>query len=255
MKVGLVGDIHGQIQSMRLCLVDIQNADPSAQHIFQLGDFGLYPDADEFYDNVEHILETLDMMLYVTPGNHEDWDYINALPIGPDHRYEKPLRDRIIVVDRGWSKGIDGVRFVSLGGAPSVDRTYRQQHGWPWSTGEVITQEDLTYLPRAHVMLAHDAPWGSTEITRRISHNPHGFAQRDLEYANEGRIVMTKAVNIVQPKVFFHGHYHFPVDEEISFPFGKVRQIGLAADAGPFSSGVLDTETLGYEGINRYWNS
>lgn len=255
MKLGMMGDVHGWYPSVKRCLIAINRLAPEVDTVYQLGDFGLYPDADEFYDLVENRLAKTNTTLYVTPGNHEDWDYVNSLPIGPDHRYEKPLRDHIIVLDRGWSALIDATSFVSLGGAPSVDRTYRQQNGWPWSEGETITRKDLYYLPRARVMLAHDAPFGSRQIQQFIGSNPFGFLQRDLEYADSGREIMTEAIELVRPEVFFHGHYHIPVDEAVNASWGSFHQIGLNADGKDHSAGIFDTDTMKYRAINWYGNT
>ena len=94
----------------------------------------------------------------------------------------------------------------------------------------------------ADIMVAHDAPYVQ-DIQRRIAGNPHGFDQRDIDYAEVGRKMIDRAFSGVQPKVFLHGHYHFFVRDRIIWDNHRVSNvIGFDADSSDNSFGFLETD-------------
>lgn len=279
MKIGILGDVHGNGSWFTYACDAFSRA--GIDTILQVGDFGFWPGkyGENFYIKAMKALLKYDLKLYVVPGNHEDYDQIEKIPVVEDGwlRFRK---DRIWVAPRGhrwewWDRS-----FVALGGAPSVDRTWRlrsmgvltevesmeklgkkllpanlrAQKSW-WEQ-EAITREeaDLTIAGGyADVMVCHDAPNGIKEIEKQIQHNPHGFKQVDLNYAAEGRELLTEVFFAVAPKVFLHGHYHFLVDEYIDAePYEPFREetamqthvLGLSKDYANHSLGHLDTEDL-----------
>jgi hypothetical protein len=98
--------------------------------------------------------------------------------------------------------------------------------------------------------VAHDAPLGVTQIEKHIEGNPLGFYRDDLDYAYDGRRKMATVVDVVRPKLFFHGHYHKKIDDKLEV-FNEdtglddvVAIKGLAADGNLGSQGILDLDTL-----------
>jgi Icc-related predicted phosphoesterase len=213
------------------------------------------------------LLKKYDMTMYVIPGNHEDWDFIEEMEVQDDGWQH--YRSNVLVAPRGLRWEWEGVSFVGLGGAPSVDRTWRvaQQdasggkHKYWWEQ-EDISQEvidDVAAAGYADVMVTHDAPFGFVDIESKIAGNPFGFAPADIAYGYEGRQKMLTALHGVQPKLFLHGHYHFPVDGTYNVPSGPMlrdikfstHMLGLNCDGSNFSLGQLDLETLEAHAWNR----
>jgi len=255
-RVGLLGDTHGNANVILASLKRFETQEVT--QIFQVGDFGFWPGkhGQAFTSFVNTQLAQRGMTMYVTPGNHEDYTQINSWHVFEDGW--KRARNNILVAPRGHRWEIDGVSFVSLGGAPSVDREYRLQvqrsTGYPvWWKEEDITREDMDKTMEggyADVMLAHDAPFGVPDIERRIAGNPMNFSDADLRYAYEGRKKMAEVVDVVRPKYFFHGHYHFKVENHIKTFNEDVTQVrGLAADGAFYSEGILDLDNLHF----KFW--
>lgn len=234
--------------------------------VIQLGDMGIGQSNynERFLKRSNRVAKNFGIRVYVVPGNHEDWDYINELhATGPktDDGWTILRQKNLLLAERGQRWEWDGVSFVALGGAPSVDRHWRvkQQGGRNpgirdrlWYAGEQITQADVDRTVAggyADVMVAHDAPMNVPTIEHMISRNPHGFRAEDLVYAQEGRLLMDEAYRGVSPRTFIHGHYHFKVDDMIPRPIqddpdklSYTNVIGLGCNQNDHSLGHYDTE-------------
>lgn len=264
-RIGVVGDTHGSIAVTKMILEYLKGEGLS--DIYHVGDFGFWPGAPGglFLSEINTLLSDLGQTLYVIPGNHEDYNQIRGFR--PREDGWLVARENILVAPRGHRWLIGGTSFVALGGAPSVDREWRiremRKSGFPlWWKEEDITQEDMDRTVmggQADVMIAHDAPFGVPGVESGIEGNPFNFTEADLRYAYEGRLKMREVVDIVRPKIFFHGHYHWKVDDTLEI-FNEdtglddtTRVLGLAADGMPYSSGILDTETLKFQFVRSYW--
>lgn len=245
-NLGFLGDTHGNAGVVQWTLDQFKRHDVT--EIMQVGDFGFWPGkaGQEFLSQVETHLALNGQTLYVTPGNHEDYTSLKYLHTREDGWQE--AREHILVAPRGHRWEWEGISFVSLGGAPSVDRGWRldfqRRQGYPvWWKEEDITREDMDRAIEggyADVMIAHDAPFGVPAIERGIAGNPNGFREEDLEYADAGRAKMLEVVSAVKPKLFFHGHYHWKVDDILTLEDSEVSIKGLSADGSPNSWGIMD---------------
>lgn len=260
-RVGLLGDTHGNANVILASLKRFQSQ--GIDQIFQLGDFGFWPGkhGSAYLAFVNTQLGKYGVTMYVTPGNHDDYTQINSWHVFEDGWMR--ARQHVLVAPRGHRWEIDGRTFVSLGGAPSVDRDYRirtqRRTSYPiWWKEEDITREDMdktTAGGHADIMLAHDAPFGVPMIESGISGNPYNFTETDLRYGYEGRKKMEEVVDLVRPTFFFHGHYHFKVHQNIEIfnentGVNDVVQVrGLTADGALFSEGILDLESMTF----KFW--
>ena len=257
-KIALLGDVHGDYSWMRFVMKTIE--DLGISQCVQVGDFGIgNRDANlNFLNNVNKLGEKHNVIVDVVPGNHENWDYINKQFAGSrTDVWEVGAHLRIL--PRGYRWEQDGLSFLALGGAPSVDRMWRveEQKGVKntdfhyWWPAEILTQEDVDYAVEggyADVMIGHDVPHGVREIEDLISGNPHGFHVADLLYAEDGRKLITEAWMGVMPKFYIGGHYHpaYGVQETLWIPDsgGYKSQITvLGCNNQPGALAVLDTET------------
>lgn len=221
-KIGLLGDVHGDKEWIKFALWKF--ARESITNVLQVGDFGIGSDShsESFLKIANEYAKAAGIFLRIIPGNHENWELINRLFERGEHYFNDgwaTLRSNILVAPRGLRWEWDGVTFVALGGAPSVDRGWRRRAdaGHPnaknklWYSGEMITLEDVYNTVQggyADVMLAHDAPRGVPTVDKAIYGNPHGFERADILYANDGRDLMDQAFRGVGPRTFIHGHYH-----------------------------------------------
>ena len=144
----------------------------------------------------------------------------------------------------------DGVSFLSLGGANSIDR-FERVPGLSWWAEEQISLGDAYRAVsggRVDVVLAHDAPAGAKvlsqkEITESI------WPARAVGYANESRYMMRQVVDAVQPKLFFHGHYHRVVKHDSTLKdheghFYRFFGYGLDMNGKPGNVAVLHLPSL-----------
>lgn len=258
MKIGILGDLHGNTAAARFMLWVLHKQ--GITHAVHVGDFGIYTDNPglKFASKVNTYAENFGITIIVVPGNHENWRIINEL-VEDDRENLKRYRSNIFIAPRGYRCELGGMSFVMLGGAPSVDRTWRLQHdrmskdkykaNQLWYPEEQITGADVDCVKAggyADVMIGHDAPHGIRRIEDRIKGNPHGFHIADILYAEEGRALMTEAFRGVGPEFFFHGHYHFAVNEFIQRPgseYGDTTHvIGLDCEFHNYSIAILDTD-------------
>lgn len=248
-RIGIVGDTHGR-SAVVIWILDNLNSQ-GIKEVHSVGDFGLWPGTigSKFLAEVNTHLSHTGQTLYITLGNHEDYTQIRGLKTNDEGWLI--LRKNILVAPRGHRWTRDGRTFVSLGGAPSVDRAWRVRSqrttGRPvWWKEEDITREDMDKTMEgghAEIMVAHDAPLGVPTVEKNIEGNPMGFQEEDLEYALEGRKKMLEVVETIKPDLYLHGHYHFQVDDVL----GPSRIVGLSADGEKNSFGILDLDDLSFE--------
>jgi predicted phosphodiesterase len=253
MKIGLLGDTHGQKQWTLKALETFSAR--GIETVYQIGDFGFDRTA-KFERAVAKRAEELGVDLIVIPGNHEDYDYINSRTVGEDGWIRSMYNLKIAPRGHRWEQG--GRTFVGLGGAPSVDRAYRlslpEKYRFWWAE-EAITDEDVARTVEgghADIMLAHDAP-SVGPIMNMVIQNPHNFSKEDQAYATEGRQRMDTAVAGVRPAIFVHGHYHFPVKTWINYYDGpRTFVLGLDRDGNNYSLAEIDLKDLSYTVYYNY---
>lgn len=237
-RLGIAGDWHGNRDWAIRCVGAL--AEAGVGEIYHLGDFGIWPGPPgrSYLLDLEEALAGHDLYLFVTPGNHEDYDQIKRLPAvdkGHGIGAVQWITDHVALLPRGHRWQRDGWTLVSLGGAPSVDRWLRRP-GWNWWAAEAITDEDVARVARAgpaDVMLTHDAPdadFGTHGVARVLSSNPLGWPRKALKYASEGRARMTTAFLAVRPRVFLHGHYHLRDEAWIDYFPHRTHVVSVDCD-------------------------
>lgn len=210
-EIMLAGDWHGDID-WALGMVSL-TAEVGLNFIFHVGDFGIWPGdwGDRYLVHLENKCAEKDVTIFVTPGNHEDWDRIDAMEIAEDGlQWVSP---HIALIPRGHRWEMNGRTFVSLGGAPSIDYKLRYQ-GRDWWPNEMITMamaEKVAADGHAEIMLTHDSPSVSSKEVMAIINDPNGpnfWGEAGIAYAKEGRMTLDVAVAGVQPRLLVHGHFH-----------------------------------------------
>lgn len=240
MKIGIAGDWHGNFTWTKHVLACFKRNGITTVH--QVGDFGIaWPGHGQAYtDSVDALCELLGITLYITPGNHENWDWIDGLPFQDGQAW---IGMNVCILERGFRFEMGGRSFLSLGGAPSIDFD-RRQEGVSWWRGEALTEQDVAkvaYGGSVEIMLAHDAPDGGTDKVQRIIDRPGTFwSEAGLQYAKEGRELMTAAFEAADPIFFAHGHYHVHDEKKV----GECQFVSLGTDGKDMNAIVLDLDSL-----------
>lgn len=213
-----LGDSHG---NKRFVLEAIQHAHMyGAAHIVQLGDFGIWDHVSagvEFLEGVDDALEETGISLIFCDGNHENFDSLLIRPVSEDgFRY---VTKNIVHAPRGHIWEMNGVTFMAMGGAHSIDGPggiWLQNRGpvsagvdmGSWWAQETITtvqafeageaarryREDVGEID---VLIAHDCPAGVP--IPGIGGYPAGDRNREL---------LAHVCIAADPKYIFCGHYH-----------------------------------------------
>lgn len=253
-NVAVAGDWHGNTLGARMAVEKIAETS-DAQIILHLGDFGIWTgnSGRKYLFFINKVLTQLDKFLFVTLGNHENYDFVNKFDDVPGMPGCKFLdkHERIIVFSRGYAWEWNDKKFMSFGGANSIDRAYRRE-GKDWWEGERITDTDVWAgmdVGKVDVMFCHDAPYGSDILGSHRS----GRLSIDVQlYADESRKQLKRVCDVARPSMLFHGHYHvyrnemdmFRVDGE--YEFYETNTICLDKEFKIENVGELNVETLDF---------
>jgi Icc-related predicted phosphoesterase len=228
MKIALLGDTHANGAHTYL-MVEQAHAD-EADVIVQLGDFAYAGDHRwKFLNLLEGWLRRHNLRLYWIDGNHDDHESLELIETNDDGF--KEVRERIFYIPRGHRWTWDGIDYMGVGGAYSIDKGWRLLHNAFWSPFETITYAQAMFAARegnVDIMFTHDVPWGIK--------NPYGpqtgGGDKDMWPESAGnRRMLRGIVDAVEPDVLFHGHCHHYYQENLTLDSGHVVEVtGLARD-------------------------
>ena len=258
-RYGIAGDWHGNKPWAVARLHDFAAAGIS--EVLHLGDFGLFADPQgmDYLRTLNAICGALGIKLLVTMGNHDNYVMYDAMLTVTDGEYAgwkyNPEFPNILYATRGQRWEREGVSFVSLGGANSIDR-YGRIEGYNWWSDEQIGYGDV-YRTReggyADVMITHEAPEGVQLFDTHRDDSQ--WSDKGVEYSNHSRVAMRQAVDGVKPGVLFHGHYHHLLDvtTELKDDEGNaysLHSIGLDKDDCANNIGILELPSMSFEIIS-----
>jgi len=282
--VGLAGDWHGNVSHGLLTLEKLDFL--GIKYVFQLGDFGVYGSlleysSDKLRTKVNALLERNDQWLFVTLGNHENYDMVERFSVMTEGDFAgflyEPKAPRVLYFQRGQSLTISGRKFLSLGGAASIDYKWRQAHNasgrakvwWPQERISVLdihnTIAEAERLGGVDVFLAHDV-FASAPIFGTHRQDTSKWDAEEFAFAQTSRDALEKVARAVLPRLWLHGHYHNRIETEVeltatkavkskkgkfSTPKATVKTFCFAMDGKPESSGVLFLNDLSVEYINK----
>ena len=217
MRIGIVGDTHGDVRDIVQVLNEMGKRKIS--HVFVVGDFGLwthFADGQEFLDTVQATAEANRLSVFAVGGNHENWDHWNWFVENmPSHKGFGMVRRRVLLAPKTHEFRIANRQFVVAGGAVSVDKEWRKQSERDrpnkygpktlWWPNEELTDEDVDKIkqmtfanPHVDVLLTHDCS--------NYTHF-HGRLKPDADSERHRRRI-DQVIQAVKPKVHFHGHMH-----------------------------------------------
>lgn len=226
-RIAFAGDWH---MNDRWAVHAIQYAsEQGADVILHLGDFGYTFDA-RFMRPVTDALKQAGIPLLFVDGNHEDHPTLLRYAIKDNGLRE--LTDAIWHLPRGFRWEWNGVRFLAMGGAHSVDRAWRSP-GESWWGGETITPEQVTEASQqgaTDVLVAHDCPTGVMipGIDDRTHMPPYPY--EDMLRGDDHRHLLRKLVDATKPRAIWHGHYHTRYETTVDLGYDLVTVNGLDCD-------------------------
>jgi hypothetical protein len=247
-KVLIAGDWHQSRAWMRSVFLSAIESDAEGiRTILHCGDFGIggRPRDREWLDSVDYFARQSGIRILVTPGNHEDWNVIDAafeaIPGKPF-----PISESVLLLPRGFRFNIAGRSFMGFGGAASIDYAQRMT-GYDHFLSEVATDAEVESAAASgpvDVLLLHEAINGGTRaVQQALAMNPMGWPAEALEYSASSRAKVTRVWEATTPKLTFHGHMHNP--DEITLPNGQ-RVYSLGCDNQVGNLGELNLENLSW---------
>lgn len=245
-RVALAGDWHGNISWVQSIIPALARSAPDVRTILHVGDFGIWPErrGKGFVDTVDFWCKRAGIeRVLVTPGNHEDWDRLDAWFAGALGQPVK-ISKTVWILPRAFRFTLGEPTFLSFGGAASVDYELRTR-GTEWWPTEIPTERDVAAAivgGAADVLITHETVNGGTAATERLLRtNPMRWSAEALSYSALSRSRVTQVWEAVHPKVLVHGHMH--VADELTLPDGR-RIYSLSRDNQVGNIGLLDLTTL-----------
>lgn len=247
-RVLFAGDTHGNLAHLRYLL---QVAEKERAHtLFVLGDFGYWEHQQEgviFLDKLNALAEKQGTVVYFLDGNHDNLGYLVERYDGVEHLNADGsirIRDFIIYMPRGLRWTWEGARFITLGGAYSVDKEYRlmleakrRKPGTLWFPGEQMTDLDMATILAdtrpVDIMLAHDKP-AKTNV-----------GLKNIPECIPNQLRLQAAMDTLRPKLYLHGHLHHRYTAQIPLPsleLDECRVEGLGADPDAHWAGRYDAK-------------
>lgn len=218
----VAGDWHGD-QGWATTVIRSANRE-GANVIIHVGDFALdWPGnkRGRYEDRLNRQLAALNIVLIVSGGNHDNWETLAKLPVGPEGL--ATVRSHIWVIPRGGRTQIRGLAVGALGGAFSIDREYRTEGKDWWSNEEPtpIEAESLMRGGRLDILICHDAPAGVPVVSEMA-------LKSDLKSkAEKTRSLLSQVVDALAPAQVFCGHWHQRLTHNHVHPDGRVTRIDV----------------------------
>ncbi len=213
----------------------------------QLGDFGYWEHKNggpQFLDVVSEFATSENIPFFWLDGNHENHPLLHSQYKDcetEDGFWE--IRKNLYYSPRGHRFEWDGIKFMTYGGAFSIDRAYRKiGESWWWEEEIDPAHVDATLSDTTtiDILLCHDVPKG-VDIKSVMSIIGKNF--KPIRAADAGKEQLQRIVEALRPKEIFHGHYHVHYTQLVDFGYGPVRVRGLDCENSYQDSWiVLDTK-------------
>ena len=222
-KFLVLGDTHGKTEHViKACRIAKRY---ECDFIVQLGDWGFiwkhWNKKTGRLENLANALAQFDQKMYFLDGNHDDHDELARLGAAHDAPGFVELHERVFYMPRGFAWDWDGVRFMSLGGAFSVDIDPDDEADWPgrvigvvYWLNETISDEEVERAKsrgKIDVLLTHDAP-STQDLNNIMMSGP--FLRRRMNSKTDresliNRLKINDVIEVCQPALVMHGHFHY----------------------------------------------
>ena len=208
----LTGDTHGQFVRIGSFCRTMETKKTDTMII--LGDAGFNYYLNDRDTHAKEYASTFPIMLFCIHGNHEARPQsLAGFEEGRYHGgkvlFEKTYPNILFAVD-GEVYEFDGYQCIVIGGAYSVDKFYRLEHGWNWwpdeqpdeLTKKTVENRLAATGNKIDVILSHTCPlkYEPTEVFMK------GLDQSTVDKSTESWLDEIEARN--DYKKWYCGHYH-----------------------------------------------
>ena len=208
----LTGDTHGQFVRIGSFCRTMETKKTDTMII--LGDAGFNYYLNDRDTRAKEYASTFPIMLFCIHGNHEARPQsLAGFEEGRYHGgkvlFEKTYPNILFAVD-GEVYEFDGYQCIVIGGAYSVDKFYRLEHGWNWwpdeqpdeLTKKTVENRLAATGNKIDVILSHTCPlkYEPTEVFMK------GLDQSTVDKSTESWLDEIEARN--DYKKWYCGHYH-----------------------------------------------
>lgn len=220
----VAGDWHGDLQWIREVVRSAHTA--GARTILQVGDLGLlWPGRGKgrFDARLSRFLDEHDMDLFFIDGNHDNHTELRAVEVQPDGL--ATLLPRIHYLPRAGRFHLNGLRIAGLGGAYSLDAPWRKTGVDWWPDIEEVSPEDVHQLipgGPVDILLTHEVP-ASVPMKSRWD----DLDDVTLARAQVSRDLLQRAVDALEPRQVFSGHWHIRKTDLIHHPSGSTSRVDV----------------------------
>lgn len=210
MKLLVAGDTHGNLPHIRY-LIRVAH-EQSADAIVQVGDFGYtWPGDGSRFETLEALLAEANLPMLFLDGNHDNFtDLIERGAYEADAPC--PISDHVTYLPRGCVWDWNGVRFMSLGGAVSIDKARRIKglSWWPEETVSPEEEERAIAVGKVDVLFTHDAPTGVRPLQKflDLESSRLGVGYKVDALSSAHRDTLRRVCDSARPELLIHGHYH-----------------------------------------------
>lgn len=154
------------------------------------------------------------------------WEDLEKHEKYPDYNDEGFIEvyHNIYYAPTGFRWEWDGVKFLSVGGAYSIDRNHRVKF-ISWFPQEIITEEDIDkilviesdFTHSVDIILSHDAPAG-VDMAMEFACRFGDMKAFDLDSGTETNMQRLRwACDWWKPSHLYHGHWHLRYTQEHQF--------------------------------------
>lgn len=222
-KVFICGDTHGILDVGKIEQLKMKEKIDYGDYLIVCGDCGVVWDKESLPEYTQHF-ENIGCNVLFIDGNHENFDILKEYPVeywngGKIHK----ISEHIYHLLRGQVFDICDKKFLTIGGADSSDREYREEH-ISWWSDERITYDDINEAKKnlEKVNYKVDYVITHTPSTKTLNEFVKILTQcgEDIPYYLKHKITPTKSsdmldfvVKEVKYKFWFCGHLH--IDEKV----------------------------------------
>lgn len=210
----VTGDIHGRSSLGRIYNLSyrLEGGKAEDNYLVVLGDFGLIwsdrkrnPQGYTADERMLDDMESLPFTVLFIDGNHENFHRLAEYPVESWHGGKVArIRKNILHLKRGQVFELEGVTFLALGGAESLDKLLRTA-GISWWEEESITDDDMSearknlasHGGKVDYVLTHTAP---ARISRRIVGREYEEKPSDS--------LLSELAGEIRFKRWYFGHHH-----------------------------------------------
>lgn len=212
------GDTHGEFNRFSSKNFPIGKTLDEDDVIIVLGDFGLFW---ENFNNREAYkkgwLESKPFTIAFIPGNHENYDFLNAKEMNSHIKTEKwegqvrKFGSNIYMLERGESYVINGYSILTMGGGLSIDKGMRREFISWWkeeypSEEEWKRFENNAYKKEYDFVLTHVPP---RYLIPQVLYSMGQYSSWSEQKCNdEVAIKLEEYCNKIKFKYWLFGHMH-----------------------------------------------